>query len=288
MAKKRRILLVALLVVVVGGIILLFLRSREPLYQAKPLSYWLAAYDSGNYNLSHPKGPPPPTRDQAAEAVRQMGTQALPILLRMLQKPNSKLEEKFWSISQKQHFIKISYTVPNRHFKGVDALIALGSSASNAVPALIVIFDKNPAPFPQQAVPDIIGWIGPAAREAIPAMLRGTTHTNEVVRNNAIAALGKIHAEPTLVVSGLIKCLSDSNSRVRAHAAYTLGTFGKAAQPAVPALLGLRRKEIVSPAANGTGIGTSFPFSISPSLTSISEDWSGLPPYNGVLQNRDR
>src|SRR6185436_8807900 len=104
----------------------------------------------------------------------------------------------------------------------------------NAVPDLIVIFDKNPAPFPQTAVPAIIGRIGPAARPAIPAMLRGLTHTNAMVRNNAIVALGKIHAEPGVVVPGLRKCLSDPNAHVRTQAALALGNFGREAQSAVP------------------------------------------------------
>src|SRR5436190_3993435 len=136
MAKKRRILLVALLVVVVGGIIWLCLQLAEPpepVYKGKPLSYWFEGY---TYKRNRQQ---PPTHDQADEAIRQMGTNALPILLRMLQLPNLTLKERFLAMAQTQHFIKISYAPSDRHSQCLSGFRALGPGASNAVPRLIVI-----------------------------------------------------------------------------------------------------------------------------------------------------
>jgi hypothetical protein len=54
MVNRRRILLAGLLVAVFAGVACLLLPSREPIYQGKPLSYWLEGYNLGNYNLQTP------------------------------------------------------------------------------------------------------------------------------------------------------------------------------------------------------------------------------------------
>jgi len=100
MGKKRRILWAVLLVAVVAAVVWLSMPSPEPVYQGKRLSYWLAGYDSGNYNVAHPKGPSPPTQEQANEAIRQIGTNAFPALLRMLQVPNPTLTERALAVPE--------------------------------------------------------------------------------------------------------------------------------------------------------------------------------------------
>jgi hypothetical protein len=262
-----------LLVVVVGGAVWLSMPSPEPVYQGMPLSYWLAGYDVGNYNFIHPKGPLPPTPEQANEATRQIGTNAFPALLRMLQQPNPSLIDRIWAVGQKQHFIKIPFAPANRNYKAFRAFSSLGPRASNAVPALVAIFESNLAPFPQQAVPGILGQIGPAAEAAIPALVRGLTHTNLFVRHNVIFALGQIQAQPKLVVPVLTECLNDPEAFVRAGAAQALESFGEHAQSAVPALLELRRKEALLPGpANGTA-----KFMISGGT--VSSSWGTRPGF---------
>jgi hypothetical protein len=265
MGKKRRVLWAVLLVAVVAAVVWLLMPSPEPVYQGKRLSYWLAGYDTGNYNLAHPKGPSPASLAEADEAIRQIGTNACPILLRMLQQPNSSLTVRLFDLVQKQNFFKIPFAPANLNWKALTAFGALGSRASNAVPGLVAIFEANPSPFPQQAVPAILGEIGPPAEEAIPVLLQGLAHTNWSVRNNAVYALGKIHAQPKLVVPALIKCLCDPEPFVRAEAASALGWFGADAQSAIPALLELQRKEALNPrppagkiriTSDGFGVGS--------------------------------
>src|SRR4051794_10793082 len=80
--KRLRIVLAVLLVAMIGGLAWLASRQREPMYQGQPLSYWLGGYDS-----------PPLTNvtpSQADAAVRQLGTNAFPVLLRRLQQRDSK------------------------------------------------------------------------------------------------------------------------------------------------------------------------------------------------------
>ena len=251
----------------------------EPVYQQQPLSYWLAAYDSGNYKLAHPNGPAPPTRTQSDAAIRAMGTNALPTLLRMIQEPISGPREKVFRLLQKYHVIKAGYLPDGRHnFAAYGGFTALGPTVSNALPQLIMIFDHNHSAFVQMAVPVIIAQAGPAGRPAIPSLLRGAVHTNFLVRYDSIYALGCIHAEPEIVVPVLIKALNDSVPMVRKQSASALGKYGTNAVSAVPALLALyhREKPVVATNAAVQLMGTS---------TVVSRDWSSAAALAGLQPN---
>ncbi len=249
MGKRFGIILaVVLSVAFLGVIIWQACCTHEPVYQGKPLSFWLEGCDPGNINHAHLKGQSPPTWTQGNAAIREIGTNAIPTLLRMLEQPDSRFKLIITKLLQKQHFIKAPLAPVNRNLNAYFGFVALGPSASNAVPRLIEIFDRDPAPVPQQAVPAILGGFGPAAAQAVPALLRAVTHTNAIVRGNAIYALRQIYAAPNLVVPALIKCLGDPDARVRALAARSLGECGQDAQSAVPALIQLWHREPPRPA----------------------------------------
>ena len=286
MGKKQRVIrvaIIALLLAALGVLAWQMIRpgNPEPIYQGKPLSFWLEAYDPGNHNLAHPNGPAPPTYAQADAAIRHMGTSAIPILLQMLQR-DSKFRNAIVQFLQKQHVVKIRYTPDYPNLKALNGFRALGPAASNAVPRLIALFDRDPSPFPQTAVPTIFGEIGPAAGQAIPTLLRAASHTNEIVRNNAIFALSQIHSEPTQVVPVLIKCLNDPVLEVRSQAARALGAYGKDAESAVPALIELWRKEpseAISGMQGRTTFNTMVVLSWGPSLA------GSAGPGLGVITN---
>src|SRR6266478_2350723 len=82
MGKKRGILLAILLVALAGGVGWLLLRPREPVYQAKPLSAWLEQYYGSNLTLITDTNSP--ARLEAENAIRQIGTGGLPLLLRLI------------------------------------------------------------------------------------------------------------------------------------------------------------------------------------------------------------
>jgi hypothetical protein len=103
MRKRVQIALAVLLVVIAGVGVWQGLREREPVYQGKPLSSWLIAVYSTT-------GTPEAQEEQANAAVRQVGTNVLPTLLRMLRAKDSPLKVKLMALADKQHVIKISYT----------------------------------------------------------------------------------------------------------------------------------------------------------------------------------
>src|SRR5579872_4898885 len=98
MKTCNRIVLIVLFAAILGGFAWDVLRQREPVYQGKPLSVWLEGYERGGW-----------ARQNADEAVRQAGTNAIPTLLRMLQEKDSPMMLKLVALARRQHFIKIKY-----------------------------------------------------------------------------------------------------------------------------------------------------------------------------------
>ena len=259
---KRRNLLVALLLAVLACVAWKVLSGpQEPVYQGHTVSYWLEHYcqDLG----SNIDGPVPEPR--AVEAIRHIGTKAIPTLLRMVRAHDAPLKlQLMTALAQKQHLIHISFTswclpggavvlsrAEKRHrfeirftpaweanFQASQAFKELGSAASNVVPGLIEICDANISPPSRAAAAEALGCIGPAAKLAVPALLRTLADTNYAPRSASVRALGSIHAEPQLVVPALMKALSDPGLSV-IEPAWALGDYGPDATVAAPLLTNL-------------------------------------------------
>ncbi len=240
MRKKLRIVTAILLIAIFGGIVWQVLRGHEyePIYQGRALSFWLRGY--GIFSATNE-----PTRHQADAALDACGTNAVPVLLRMLHTPDTPLEDKFLAWVGKQRFAKINPPMPSwmRHQAAFWGLLSLGPRASNAVPELMEMYDRQPSILWRPSITSIYGSIGPAAKAAIPQLLSGTADTNANVRVGSIFALGRIHAQPELVVPVLINCLYDPSPDIQGTAVNSLRAYGKQAKAAVPALIGLLNYE---------------------------------------------
>jgi hypothetical protein len=251
MRKRIYIALAVLLVILAGVIAWQVLREREPVYQGKRLSVWLQGYQVWNYQLREDS----PGVDAA---VRQIGTNALPTLFRMLSAKDSALRLMLVRFAQQHTYTgtKLSHTRDGRlyyrtvrrgiginptpsetlNFRAVAGFRALGSDASNAVPKLTEIYKQTPGSGPW-GPGAALGAIGPAAGEAIPSLLLNVGNTNAGAREIAVRALGEIHSQSQLVVPVLIAALHDPASEVQRQASLALGRYGEKAKAAVPALL---------------------------------------------------
>jgi hypothetical protein len=233
MPKPTKIALAVLLVAAVGGFLVWqVLRDQEPVYQGKPLSVWLRDF----------KGNP-----QLTTAVRQIGTNGIPALLRMLARKDSPLASKpvvFWN----RHVWSLQRWLRDPRWYHIGAVHAntdgqlgfeiLGTNAQQAAPALIAIYERNISRDSQTATSRALNAIGPVAqRMAIPSYLRAAASSNTPVREVAVWALSGVQVEPQLVVPALAKFLSDTNWVSRTVAANGLGRLGTNAQQAVPALV---------------------------------------------------
>jgi hypothetical protein len=238
--RKRVQVALAIVLVVLAGVIACQVfqssRERQPVYGGKVLTLWLRTYAPSSSSGRHS-----PEWNEADDAVRHMGTNCIPILLRMIRLKDS--PAKLWLVVfvQKHALTKRIHLVAAavRNAEASRAFIVLGEMAKDAVPALVKMYDDNITAESQSAIEDALAWIGPAARPAIPLLMRATTNANPRVRANALWALGEIYAESELCVPLLIHALNDSDDWARLSAAHALGMFGTDAKSAVPSLMGL-------------------------------------------------
>jgi hypothetical protein len=235
--RKRRILLVALAVTVVGGVAWVVLREPpEPVYQEKKLSVWLEDYVSGGSVIGVFPNP------KTDEVIRQIGTNAIPTLLRMLRARDSKIKFTVLDLANRQNILRIRFPLSwwGAYYptgEAAEAFGALGPNASNAVPQLIQTYRDNVGPDSQAGCLRALGLIGPAANQAIPDLLVATTNASPQIRRAAIEALVNMRLEPELLMPILIKSLRDSNSGVRFFSVRALAAFGPEAEAAVPELI---------------------------------------------------
>jgi hypothetical protein len=229
MRKRVQIAVAVLLVAIAGVVIWRALRPQEPVYQGKPLSSWLIASTTTGT---------PQAQEQANAAVRQVGTNALPTLLRMLRVKDSPLKVKLMALADKQHVVKIRYTSAEKwNVAAFHAFLALGTNAQSAAPALPEIANENISHASRAYAISALGAIGPPASEALPSLFRWATNADADVRFSAFWSLAEIGAELDRVVPLLTNALRDPYYAARAGAVEALGKLGADAKIAVPALV---------------------------------------------------
>lgn len=148
--------------------------QSEPGYHSKPLSFWLRGFESETMEA----------RWQSADALRQIGTNALPQLIAQLRQPVSRQEPRWRqtlrTLLGKQSLIKITVPrPPDRRVEALAALDALGPMAKAAVSGLEALLRENP---PDHRAIMVLARIG---SEALPALHRALTNDEKVIRQGA-------------------------------------------------------------------------------------------------------
>lgn len=221
-------------------------RSPDETYQGKPLEFWLRG------------GQPPPqylpatnwSPSQAEAAVRHLGDQAIPVLLRKLRASDSPLRLRWRRLMQKQHFIKIDSIPSNRsNIAGYEGFKILGPAGSPAIPELVRLAENEKCFSCRLYSIGSLGWVGPDATNAIPQLVKWLADTNATIRWNTALTLSRIHENPGLVVPALTALLHDPDRQVKLDAINALAAFGPAAAPAIPELLRCAADETLGPDA---------------------------------------
>jgi hypothetical protein len=137
MRKRVYIVLAAMLLTVVGLAAWQRLRTREPVYQGKRLSEWLreAIDNQSGDGLQFPE-----TEPAAMDAVRAIGTNGLPALIRMMEAKDSPLKRTLVELAYFARTPSLIRLCPPMAYDlqrmGAFGLSALGTNASPAVPPL--------------------------------------------------------------------------------------------------------------------------------------------------------
>ena len=199
MNRWRRILFTVIAAIVLAGLVWEAGRGRQPRYQGKLLTDWLERYSGqisgGAFIPNRNAG----LREEAATAIRQIGTNAIPWLLALAAIEDS--TTKRWIIGH--------YPVSNKLAANLLARPFLFRWAAKSDLAPMNAFAG-------------FRCLGPAARPAVPALIQ-VLHTskNRNGRFYAIKSLACIGPVET-IQAPLISSLKDSDSGLRQTIMYSL------------------------------------------------------------------
>jgi hypothetical protein len=172
MVTRKRIAIVVVAVTILG---LLFcsLRPTEPEYEGKSLTTWLRSYE--------PDGEEMPA--QVQHAIRQMGTNALPRLLEVLQRQPFVAKQRIYDFLNDKVGLDISDDVLVWQVRSVQALQALGPIAKPALPELTRLLHD-----PENSImaAEILPYLG---ADAVPSLIGALSSTNSSIRQSGVWGL---------------------------------------------------------------------------------------------------
>jgi hypothetical protein len=236
--------------------------SQEAAYEGKRLGQWL---DEG---MTLAPDDPYSTNQsvrRVVKAVQAIGTNAIPFLLRDMERKQSPWLETAQFRAWKLKLVEKPSFWAWRLNRSVWGFQALGTNGAPALKRLLALYDGDSlavgsaqaalvalGPF---ALPELekrlhatnsmkrriaagtLAYLGPAAEPAIPSLLAMLDDTNTDVRRMAVGALMKINRQPECLVPLFRGLLRDSNETIRTCAACGLGRFGLSAKAAIPDLV---------------------------------------------------
>ncbi|MEY2429428.1 MAG: hypothetical protein QOJ40_2313 [Verrucomicrobiota bacterium] len=217
--------------IIISGIIAVWffgwilLSPSQPAYAGKSLSYWMDRYDNRMFSTA------PRTNDndtlEADKALREIGTNAFPFLLRMVARKDSALKAKLIAIYRKQTWLELPIRdAEYYHTKSTYGFAALHGMARPAVPNLIRLLKDQDSEVRAAAAANL-ALIGPEAEEAIPALLPLLDEQNHGISIlNAMGALGQIHRKPDVVLPRLVEFL-DGDRKDWNYASAALDAIGR-------------------------------------------------------------
>jgi HEAT repeat protein len=234
--------------------------SREPEYEGRKLSQWLE-------DLRRPSSASPSAsllaRTNAMIAIRQMGTNAVPYLVRMLHAKDSRLKTKWMDLLSRQRWIDFHFHFDfERRGDGLRGLGILGPAARAAIPDVAKLLDDRnfaqqaaytlhqigpeTAPVLSQALKSTNTWTRSRAagvlgvsgdKASVPSLMAALKDSDFITKSTAARALSRFPEQADVIVPALIGCLDDPNDTFRMNAARALGAFGEKAKPAFPNLM---------------------------------------------------
>lgn len=218
---KRSVYLVVVGLFAIGGLITLFNRTREPEYAGKKLGEWVEKLDS-----SAAKGEKNnPARDEAAAAIRHIGTNAFPYLLHWIRyeppawrkrinnwaRPKLKGMNLSWNFLVDEHYSRTEGAI--RAFK------EFGQETEAAIPDLGRLMNNPTSPLVAERATSILSSL---RARFLSAEIVLTTNNSSTVSLQSIRRLPQWGTNAHRAVPVLRTLLGHSNAEIAAAAARTL------------------------------------------------------------------
>ena len=190
---KGRVSLLLFLIVGLSALLWLIMVPREPSYQGKPLTFWLSR--AAERNFFDEKDP---TVTECRAAIRSIGTNALPALLRILKAKDSKLKTQLADLLERQDYVRFTLqSVEQQKRKADVGFYLLGDLSSNALPELIDLC-KHPSPYSKTIAETTLMRLYPAKCVAIPYWLPAEKRAQWYVDT------GLLHSDPSGITNALL------------------------------------------------------------------------------------
>jgi hypothetical protein len=187
--RRRRVVIVLAACALVGiGVVTFWPGEREPEYNGKKLSEWLAVAGKSFWNIDHTPVREPfhfdenasPAIKEAVGAVRAIGTYAVPLLLKWAADDHQKWEE--WVLKTGQRLPRFLHAYPlalsivrntgRNQRAAVIGFAILGQKAAPVVPELATLVEKSKSRDSRIAAMYCLGVLAETARPALPCLKR--------------------------------------------------------------------------------------------------------------------
>jgi HEAT repeat protein len=184
--------------------------------------------------------------EEATAQLEERGTAALPLIRRTLQDQAAEPAEKQAALkatailgARAAEALPDVVAVLQEPDYAPEAALALSFMGSPAVPALQDAVNSNNEIVRREAL-RALGKLRERAsidpKLVVPLLLRAIDDPDPSVRHVAVTYLGIVRDEPVAAVNGLIKAVADESSEVRQAAVAALAEYGPRAERAIPAL----------------------------------------------------
>jgi HEAT repeat protein len=130
-------------------------------------------------------------------------------------------------------------------YSAAEALWTMEHDAGAVVPTLVDTLKLDDSPYARSGTADVLGKIGPAAKQAIPQLTASLKDEWRTVRVSAAGSLWKITQQSEPALGALIQALKESDSLAESdtgHAIALLEEMGQHARAALPALRAALKK----------------------------------------------
>ncbi len=193
MRSRRKWLILLAGVVLISAVLTLLSRNREPTYKGRRLSEWM--------RLRATISPPPGQTEEAADAIRHIGTNALPLLLALIDDPSPGWWRRGRALSQRlPDWITGSHAA---HWLRQHHRVILGPEDARSLAEIL----------------------GPVAAPAVPDLVRRLSTTNWHGRRD-LATRALACAGPEAIAKSAAPCIAmlliDSDLAVRTAATNAL------------------------------------------------------------------
>lgn len=245
--RPQHIIAIAVSAVLVA--LSLTLVNREPTYQGRSLTQWIVSYEEQRLSMVRF---PQPTGDTPVRAVKAIGTNGIPFLLRWIRDGKTAPRQLFGSGNTKSAQMTRSWVPILRHVgeavvdsQTINALgraeigragfQMLGIEASCAIPQLVGLMNGNEAKYPGCAA-GALAFLGPEAVAPICAALADPKHRDLQGIINATRDMRYLGTDAEPLIPLLCNYLHSPDSTLAAAAASSLGSLKLSSDKSVPAL----------------------------------------------------